>query len=85
MATGLDKREEVFYMGIVKDGVRCGDNKICMNQTCRDISGMIQYTRCPQAIPPRGGKMEECALNGVSLSKYCILQVVDDILFLEMF
>ena len=67
MAAGLDKSSGVFYMGIVKDGVRCGDNKICVNQTCKDIPyDMVKYTKCPQNIPPHGGKMEECSTNGVS-------------------
>jgi len=65
MAAGLDKSSGVFYMGIVKDGVRCGDNKICVNQTCKDIPyDMVKYTKCPQNIPPHGGKMEECSTNG---------------------
>ena len=68
MTGGLDNSPGVLYMGIVKDGVRCGDNRICLNQTCKDISGVISgiYTRCPQNHPTQGGPKVECSDNGVS-------------------
>ena len=66
MTGGLDNSPGVLYMGIVKDGVRCGDNRICLNQTCKDISGVMPYTRCPQNHPAQGGPKVECSANGVS-------------------
>lgn len=66
MTGGLNNSPGVLYMGIVKDGVRCGDNRICLNQTCKDINPIMSYTRCPKNIPPQGGQMEECSSNGVS-------------------
>lgn len=66
MTGGLDNSPGVLYMGIVKDGVRCGDNRICLNQTCKDISIVMPYTRCPQNHPAQGGPKVECSGNGVS-------------------
>ena len=66
MTGGLDNSPGVLYMGIVKDGVRCGDNRICLNQTCKDISIVMPYTRCPQNHPAQGGPKVECSANGVS-------------------
>ena len=64
VSRGLDKGS-LFYMGIVKDGVRCGDNMICMNQTCVDLAPMSRHTKCPESIPPHGGRPVECSTNGV--------------------
>ena len=66
MTGGLDQSPGVLYMGIVKDGVKCGENRICLNQTCKDISATLPYTQCPRNIPPQGGQMAECSTNGVS-------------------
>ena len=65
MTGGLDNSPGVLYMGIVNDGVRCGDSRICLNQTCKDISPMMDY-RCPQNHPDQGGPKVECSANGVS-------------------
>lgn len=65
VSRGLDKGS-LFYMGIVKDGVRCGDNMICMNQSCVDLAPMSRHTKCPESIPPHGGRPVECSTNGVS-------------------
>ena len=64
VSRGLDKGS-LFYMGIVKDGVRCGDNMICMNQTCVDLTPMSRHTKCPESIPQHGGRPVECSNNGV--------------------
>lgn len=63
VSRGLDKGS-LFYMGIVKDGVKCGDNRICMNQTCVDLAPMSRHTKCPESIPPHGGRPVECSTNG---------------------
>ena len=69
MTGGLDSGSRVLYNGIVRDGVRCGENSICINQTCRDIYTEIQrHTKCPENVPPtqqRGGRPVECSDNGV--------------------
>ena len=65
LTVGLGQSAAVLKMGTVKDGVMCGDNRICMIQTCKDISDMRSFTRCPQNIATHGGHMEECSGNGV--------------------
>ena len=77
MTGGLNNSPGVLYMGIVQDGVKCGDNRICLNQTCKDISGVLSYTRCPQNVPPQGGQMQECSTNGVRM------QIVSSYIFID--
>ena len=77
MAASLDKTSAGFHMGLVRDGVMCGDSKICLNQTCKDISGVLSYTRCPQNVPPQGGQMQECSTNGVRM------QIVSSYIFID--
>eukprot|EP00090_Calanus_glacialis_P003082 TRINITY_DN12230_c0_g1_i1.p1 TRINITY_DN12230_c0_g1~~TRINITY_DN12230_c0_g1_i1.p1 ORF type:complete len:1327 (+),score=242.49 TRINITY_DN12230_c0_g1_i1:487-4467(+) len=64
MTGGMDENTGMSDLGLVRDGAKCGESKICMNQTCKDISHMMTYTKCPQNTPPRGGRLEECSANG---------------------
>ena len=66
MTGGMDKNMGLADLGLVRDGAKCGENRICMNQTCKDISMAVTYTKCPQNTPPHGGRLEECSANGVS-------------------
>ncbi|XP_045485062.1 disintegrin and metalloproteinase domain-containing protein 22 isoform X8 [Pieris rapae] len=45
--TGLLEHEEVGPLGLVRDGTPCGDNLICVNQTCTSIFPFIDHTKCP--------------------------------------
>ena len=66
MTGGLGQTTSVLRLGRVQDGVMCGENRICINQTCKDIPSMISLTRCPQNVPPHGNRaMAECSGNGV--------------------
>jgi len=64
MTGGMDKNMGLADLGLVRDGAKCGDNRICMNQTCKDIGITVTYTKCPQNTPPHGGRLEECSANG---------------------
>lgn len=47
--------------GLVKDGTPCGDNLVCVNQTCVSIYPHIDQTKCPT------NNMDmECFGHGVS-------------------
>lgn len=47
--------------GVVQDGARCGEGKICMNQTC--VQMVQKENRCMSIM---GGKRVECSDRGVS-------------------
>ena len=49
--------------GIVQDGTKCAEGKICMNQTC--VQMVMQENRCMSIV---GGKRVECSDRGVSFS-----------------
>lgn len=49
--------------GMVQDGTKCGEEMICMNQTCINTQPMKTYTRCP--VDPSN---VECSGRGVRLS-----------------
>ncbi|KAL9881597.1 LOW QUALITY PROTEIN: disintegrin and metalloproteinase domain-containing protein mind-meld [Glossina fuscipes fuscipes] len=46
--------------GLVKDGTPCGDNLICLNQTCVSIFPHIDQTKCPT-----NSQGQECSDRGV--------------------
>lgn len=46
MSGSYDTEVGIDY-GMVQDGSKCGEEKICMNQTCVNIQPMMTYTRCP--------------------------------------
>ncbi|XP_060810887.1 disintegrin and metalloproteinase domain-containing protein 22 isoform X2 [Amyelois transitella] len=45
--TGLPKHSEIGPLGLVRDGTPCGDNLVCVNQTCTSIFPYIDHTKCP--------------------------------------
>ncbi|CAB3234763.1 unnamed protein product [Arctia plantaginis] len=45
--TGLPKHSEIAPLGLVRDGTPCGDNLVCVNQTCTSIFPYIDHTKCP--------------------------------------
>ncbi|XP_050665177.1 disintegrin and metalloproteinase domain-containing protein 33 [Leptidea sinapis] len=45
--TGLPGHPEVDAMGLVRDGTPCGDNLVCVNQSCTSIYPFIDHTKCP--------------------------------------
>lgn len=57
--TGTNSNAPPF--GLVRDGTPCGDNLICVNQTCVSIFPYIDQTKCPT-----NQHNVECYGNGVS-------------------
>jgi disintegrin/metalloproteinase domain-containing protein 33 len=51
MTGGMDMMAGQADLGLVRDGAKCGDNRICLNQTCKDLSTTRTYTKCPQVAP----------------------------------
>jgi len=51
-------------LGLVRDGSKCGNNRICLNQTCKDLGETRAYTKCPQSMSTTGEGMMECSGNG---------------------
>ncbi|GBP43855.1 Disintegrin and metalloproteinase domain-containing protein 7 [Eumeta japonica] len=45
--TGLLGSTEVAPHGLVLDGTPCGDNLVCVNQTCTSIFPFTDHTKCP--------------------------------------
>ncbi|XP_075969090.1 disintegrin and metalloproteinase domain-containing protein mind-meld isoform X4 [Anticarsia gemmatalis] len=45
--TGLPKHTEIAPLGLVRDGTPCGDNLVCVNQTCTSIFPYLDHTKCP--------------------------------------
>ncbi|KZC09204.1 Disintegrin and metalloproteinase domain-containing protein 11 [Dufourea novaeangliae] len=47
-------------MGLVRDGTSCGDNLVCINQTCTSLFPLIGKEQCPS-----NHNNNECSSNGV--------------------
>ncbi|XP_061383408.1 disintegrin and metalloproteinase domain-containing protein 22 isoform X4 [Danaus plexippus] len=45
--TGVPDLADTMRLGLVRDGTPCGDNLICVNQTCTSIFPYIDHTKCP--------------------------------------
>ncbi|KAJ0180250.1 hypothetical protein K1T71_003654 [Dendrolimus kikuchii] len=58
--TGLLKHPEIGSHGLVNDGTPCGDNLVCVNQTCTSIFPFIDHTKCPT-----DHNNHECSAKGV--------------------
>ncbi|XP_041977445.1 disintegrin and metalloproteinase domain-containing protein 11 isoform X2 [Aricia agestis] len=68
--TGLADNSDspVGPLGLVRDGTPCGDNLICVNQTCTSIFPYIDHTKCPS-----DHNNNECSARGVcSNSNKCV-------------
>ncbi|XP_076237626.1 disintegrin and metalloproteinase domain-containing protein mind-meld isoform X9 [Calliopsis andreniformis] len=69
--TGKVEGSEKPGMGLVLDGTSCGDNLICVNQTCTSRFPFIDKEKCPSSLDNN-----ECSGNGVctNMNKcYCNL------------
>ncbi|XP_043512070.1 disintegrin and metalloproteinase domain-containing protein 11-like isoform X10 [Frieseomelitta varia] len=69
--TGKVEGSEMPGMGLVRDGTSCGDNLICVNQTCMSLYPLIGNEKCPS-----NHNNNECSGNGVctNMNKcYCNL------------
>ena len=51
-------------LGVVEEGTRCGEGKICLNRTCRSVA-LIKTLPCPLG---GGVNTTECSDRGVSTS-----------------
>ncbi|XP_066602697.1 disintegrin and metalloproteinase domain-containing protein 9 isoform X4 [Prorops nasuta] len=58
--TGKVEGSEMPLMGLVRDGTSCGDNLICVNQTCTSLFPHIDQDKCPS-----NHGNDECSGNGV--------------------
>ncbi|OWR48069.1 disintegrin and metalloproteinase domain-containing protein 12 [Danaus plexippus plexippus] len=58
--TGVPDLADTMRLGLVRDGTPCGDNLICVNQTCTSIFPYIDHTKCPT-----DHNNNECSAKGV--------------------
>ncbi|XP_015607656.1 disintegrin and metalloproteinase domain-containing protein 19 [Cephus cinctus] len=58
--SGTVEGSEMPGMGLVRDGTSCGDNLICVNQTCTSLFPHVDQGKCPS-----NHNNNECSGNGV--------------------
>lgn len=58
--TGNANNSNLPRNGLVRDGTPCGENLICLNQTCTSIFPLMDQTKCPMANDL------ECSGHGVT-------------------
>lgn len=66
--TGNGEKSDLPQHGLVRDGTPCGDNLICLNQTCTSIFPYIDQLKCPT-----NNNNQECSGRGVSKEASWIL------------
>lgn len=62
MGVSIDLGKDIPDPGIVLDGTKCGDNKICFQNQCRDINTVVNIKPCHPT---------DCSNHGVSRSDIC--------------
>lgn len=60
MEGAVDLDGTTRHLGLVRDGTPCGENQICINQTCRNQFPYLDLTKCPS-----NHENHECSGNGV--------------------
>lgn len=65
--TGTKQESDLPRSGLVRDGTPCGENLICLNQTCTSIFPHMSQEKCPSNT-----NSVECSGHGVSYIYKCI-------------
>ncbi|CAG9860294.1 unnamed protein product [Phyllotreta striolata] len=63
------RTSDLTFLGLVQDGTPCGENLICLNQTCTSIFPYIKQEKCPSNLAS-----VECSKNGFCTNEnkcYC--------------